>query len=72
MAPDSDPLLRSVRRWLLVAVFLLGVAVIGIADIAYTVSGYGTGPIPAAIGVTGGVIALVAGLKTLGTFSVAK
>lgn len=69
MPSDSDSLLRSVRRWLLVTVFLLGIGVVGIADIAYTVSDYANGPVPAVIGVTGGLIALVAGLKTLGTLS---
>lgn len=69
MPSSRDSLLRSVRRWLLVTVFLLGIGVIGIADIAYTVSDYADGPVPAVIGVTGGLIALVAGLRTLGTLS---
>lgn len=69
MPSDSDAILRSVRRWLLVAVFLLGVGVIALADIAYNVSGYGNGPIPATVGVTGAVIALIAGVKALGTLS---
>ena len=69
MPSSSDAVLRSVRRWLLVGVFLLGVGIIALADIAYTVSGYGSGPIPAAVGVTGGVIALIAGVKALGTLS---
>jgi hypothetical protein len=68
MPSNSDALLRSVRRWLLVAVFLLGIGVIGIADIAFSVSDYGNSPIPAAIGVPAGLVALIAGLKTLGTF----
>jgi hypothetical protein len=50
-------------------VFLVGLGVIALADIAYNVSGYGSGPIPAAVGVAGGVIALVAGVKALGTLS---
>jgi peptidoglycan/LPS O-acetylase OafA/YrhL len=69
MPSNSDAILRSVRRWLLVAVFLLGVGVIALADIAYNVSGSGSGPIPAAVGVTGGLIALIAGIKALGTLS---
>jgi hypothetical protein len=69
MPSNSDAVLRSVRRWLLVAVFLLGVGVITLADIAYTVSGYSDGPIPAAVGVTGGLIALIAGVNALGTLS---
>lgn len=69
MSSNSDAVLRSIRRWLLVAVFLLGVSVIALAHIAYTVSGYGDGPITAAVGVTGGLIALVAGVRVLGTLS---
>ncbi len=69
MPSNSDGILRSVRRWLLVAVFLLGLGVIALADIAYNVSGYGNGPIPAVVGVTGGLIALIAGIKVLGTLS---
>lgn len=69
MPSDSDAILQSIRRWLLVAVFLLGLGVIALADISYTVSDYGGGPIPAAVGVTAGALALVAGLKALGTFS---
>lgn len=69
---NSDAILRSVHRWLLVAVFLLGLGVIALADIAYTVSDYSNGPVPAAVGVTSGLIALVAGLKVLGTFSIVQ
>lgn len=69
MPSNTDAVLHSLRRWLLVAVFLLGVGVIALADIAYIVSGYSSGPISAAIGVSGGVIALIAGLKALRTLS---
>jgi hypothetical protein len=69
MPSNSDALVRSLRRWLLVAVFLLGVSVVALADIAYTVSGYSSGPIPAAVGVIGGLIALIAGIRALGTLS---
>mgnify|MGYP006274493343 CR=1 len=68
MPSDLNALLRSIRRWLLIAVFLLGVVVITLADIAYTVSNYEGGEIPAAVGVIGGSIALVAGVKILGSF----
>jgi hypothetical protein len=69
MPSDSDAILQSIRRWLLVAVFLLGLGGIALADITYLVSDYEAGPISAAIGVTAGALALVAGLKALGTFS---
>lgn len=69
MTSDSDVVLRSIRRWLLVAVFLLGVGVVTLADIAYIAADYEGGAISAAIGVTGGVIALIAGVKVLTSFS---
>lgn len=69
MSSNSDALVRSVRRWLLVAVFLLGLSVVALADIAYTVSGFSSGPIPAVVGVTGGLIALIAGIRAFGTLS---
>lgn len=67
MPSDSDTLLRSIRRWLLIAVFLLGVGVITLADIAYVVSNYEGGELSAAVGVIGGSIAVVAGVKILGS-----
>lgn len=69
MTDTTESVLRSIRRWLLVTVVLLGVGVIALAQIAYTVANYSNGPISAAVGVTGGVIALVAGLRALGTLS---
>jgi hypothetical protein len=52
---------------LLIAVFLLGVGVITLADIAYVVSNYEGGELSAAVGVIGGSIAVVAGVKILGS-----
>jgi hypothetical protein len=69
MPSNSDALIRSLHRWLLVAVFLLGVSVIALADIAYKISGYSRGFIPAVIGVTGGSIAFIAGLRAIETLS---
>lgn len=69
MPSNSNSLLRSIRRWLLISVFLLGIGVIMLADIAYIVSNYESGGIPAAVGITGGVIALITGGKVLGSFS---
>jgi hypothetical protein len=68
MPSTSDAILRAIYRWLLVAVFLLGVGVIALAEIAYTVSDYSNGPVPAVVGVTGGLVALIAGLKALENF----
>jgi di/tricarboxylate transporter len=67
MPSDSDTLLRSIRRWVLIAVFLLGIVVVTLADIAYTVSNYEGGELSAAVGVIGGSIALVAGVMILGS-----
>jgi len=53
----------------LIAVFLLGAGVVALADIAYNVAGQGSGPIPAIVGVTGGLTALIAGLRAIGTLS---
>jgi len=72
MPSNTNKILRSIRRWLLVVVFLLGVSVIALADIAYIVSDYSGGSISAAIGVVGGAVALVAGLRALGTFSTSE
>lgn len=67
MPSDSAELLRSIRRWLLVIVFLLGVGVVTLADAGYMMSGYQDGPVFAVAGVIGGFVALIAGLRILGT-----
>lgn len=67
ISSNSDALLRSMRRWVLIAVFLLGVAVILLADVAYLVSNYEAGGISATAGVIGGTISLIAGVKVLGS-----
>lgn len=69
MPSSPDALLRSVRRWLLVTVFVLGVGVVALADIAYKITGYTAGFVPAVIGATGGFVALAAGLRAIGTLS---
>jgi hypothetical protein len=50
------------------AVFLLGVAVIALANVAYIVSNYEAEGISAAVGVIGGTIALIAGVQILRSF----
>ena len=45
--------------------FLLGVGLVGLADTGYAVTGYTDGPIFAAVGIVGSVVALVAGLKVV-------
>lgn len=69
MPSELNAQLRSIRRWLLIAVFMLGIVVITLADIAYTVSDYEGGGLAAAVGIIGGSIALGAGVKLLGSFS---
>lgn len=56
-------LLRSLRRWLLVLVFLLGVQLVALSAIGYKLSGEPDGALYAAVGLTGGLVALVAGLR---------
>lgn len=68
MSASTNALLRSIRRWLLVVAFLLGVGVIALADMGYITSGYEDGPIFALVGVAGGTVALAAGLKVLDSF----
>lgn len=69
MPSDTTALLRSIRRWVVAAVFLLGVGVVTLADTGYVVSGYRDGPIFAAAGVAGGAVALVAGARLLGSLT---
>lgn len=65
MPSDTDAVLRSIRRWVLVVAFLLGVGVVALADAGYVVSGYQDGVVFGAAGVAGGTVALVAGLWVL-------
>lgn len=69
MPSDSNTLLRSIRRWLLIAVVLFGLGVIMLADIAYVLSDYEGGALSAAVGIIGGTVALLAGVSVLGSFS---
>lgn len=69
MPSDSMELLRSIRRWLLVTVFLLGICVVTVADAGYVVSDYQDGLIFGVAGLIGALVALIAGLRILGTFA---
>jgi len=60
-------LLRSLRRWLLVLVFLFGVLLVALSAIGYEVSGEPDGALYAAVGLMGGLVALVAGLRAFST-----
>ncbi|QIO25083.1 hypothetical protein [Haloarcula sp. JP-L23] len=69
MPSDSTVVLRSIRRWVLAAVVLLGVGLMVLADTGYILSGYVDGAIFGAAGVIGGVVALGSGLKLLGSLA---
>ncbi|WP_135304418.1 hypothetical protein [Haloarcula amylovorans] len=67
MVSENTTLFRSIRRWLLVVAFSLGIGIVVLADTGYMLSGYQDGPIFAAAGIAGGIVALVAGLRLLGS-----
>ncbi|SIR32691.1 hypothetical protein SAMN05421858_2266 [Haladaptatus litoreus] len=73
MPSETTTLLRSIRQWLLVAVFLLGIGVITSTHIGYVQNSvqilYWQSLVFSIAGVLGGVVAAVAGLKILGSFS---
>jgi len=68
MPSDTPRLLRSIRRWLLIAVILFGVGLVVLANTGYALIGSVDGPIYAAAGITGGVIILAAGATLLTSF----
>jgi len=59
MPSETDELLESIRRLLLVTVFLFGLGVATLGDIAVAVRGYTTG-IPSVARITGSAVALTA------------
>jgi len=65
MDGETVALIRSLRRWLLVLVALFGVLLVALAAIGYEVSGATDGALYATIGLIGGLVALVAGLRVL-------
>lgn len=73
MPSETDELLRQIRWWLLVIAFLLGVGVLTLAHTGYllTVTSllYWQSLVFSLAGVTSGAVALVAGLKILGSLS---
>jgi hypothetical protein len=60
-------LLRSIRRWLLALVALLGVALVTLADVGYAVTGSGDAPVLLAACTAGGTVAVVAAVYWLGS-----
>ena len=72
MSSTPNTLLRSIRRWVLVAVFLLGITVSMLAYIAYLLAGGDGGALAAAVGVIGCFIAFIAGAAVFTRFSPAE
>ncbi len=73
MPSDTSPLFRSIRRWLMVIAFLLGIGVITLAHTAYVLTITRTTYVQSLVfsiaGVIAGAVAVIAGLKLLGDFS---
>ncbi|WP_152043076.1 hypothetical protein [Salinigranum salinum] len=65
MHTDTDALLESVRRWLRVVALALGFGVIALADVGYSVTNGVDGTLYAVVGIVGGLVATVAGLRLL-------
>ena len=63
--PDTHALLRSLRTWLRIVAFVLGLGVVALADIGYAVSNGVDGTLYASVGGGGCLVALVAGAKLL-------
>ncbi|WP_123534301.1 hypothetical protein [Halosimplex salinum] len=69
MPSETVALLRSIRRWLMSLVFVLGVGVVTLANTGYVVSGYQDGLLFALAGVAGGTVALASALTWVGDFA---
>lgn len=65
MPARTDSLLRSIRRWMLIIAFLLGLGVVALAQTGYLVTGAREGTLFAVVGVSGGAVALLAILGLL-------
>lgn len=73
MPSDTNALLRSIRRWLLVIVFLLGIGLLTLAHIGYVQNVtrllYWQSLVFSVAGMLGGVVAFIASIKILGGYS---
>ena len=65
MPSSTVAILRSIRRWVLIIAFLMGLGVIALAATGYEVIGAQEGTLFAAVGASGGVVALIAILALL-------
>lgn len=68
MPSSTVTILRSIRRWVLIIAFLMGLGVIALAATGYEVTGAQEGTLFAAVGASGGVVALIAILALLWGF----
>lgn len=66
MPSQRHELLRSIRRWLRVVAFLLGLGLVVLTNVGYVVSDYRGGLVFLLGGVAGGAVALVAGTTLFG------
>lgn len=72
MSSETTALLRSIRQWIRVGVFLLGIGVLILAHTGYilALSGvYWVNLVFSIAGVLGGIVAGIAGLKILSSYS---
>jgi len=60
MPSGTVGVLRSIRRWTLSIAFLLGLGVVALAATGYDVTGAQEGTLFAIVGLSGGVVALLA------------
>ena len=73
MPSETNALLHSIRYWLLVIAFLLGIGILTLAHIGYVQNTtrllYWQSLVFSVAGVLGGVVALIAGTKILASYS---
>ncbi|MFC7026611.1 hypothetical protein ACFQJ5_01755 [Halomicroarcula sp. GCM10025324] len=62
---DGEAVYRSLRRWLRVIAFALGIGLVAVADIGNVVTNYQDNLLFAVTGVAGGVVALTAAVTLL-------
>jgi len=73
MSSEADALLRSIRQWVLVGVFLLGIGILTLAHTGWILTAtstlYWQSLVFSIAGVFGGIVAGVAGMKILSSYS---
>ncbi|MBB6090880.1 hypothetical protein HNR49_002266 [Halobacterium salinarum] len=69
MPSEKAVLLRSIRRWLLLSTFLLGIGVVGIAKMGYFVTDFQNQQLWRIARVLSWSVTLAAGIRFIGTFT---